>query len=120
MRSPVVCGSPVGECWPSAATTSWAAARSRRSCDVSVGVLPVLQTYRDRIARYASARQLDIWYALIVAQQFIALFVPEEQKHAARRAFGVRSLGMRAVRYPARSQAVQSSARLRNNGCSAG
>jgi uncharacterized protein (DUF2252 family) len=39
-----------------------------------------LQTYRDRIAHYASARQLDIWYDLITAQQFIALFAPEEQE----------------------------------------
>jgi uncharacterized protein (DUF2252 family) len=39
-----------------------------------------LRTYRDRIAHYATARQLDIWYDLITAQQFIALFAPEEQE----------------------------------------
>ena len=39
-----------------------------------------LQSYRDRIAHYARARQLDIWYDLITAQQFIALFAPEEQE----------------------------------------
>ena len=39
-----------------------------------------LRTYRDRIGQYASARQLDIWYDLITARQFIALFAPEEQE----------------------------------------
>ena len=39
-----------------------------------------LQTYRDRIGHYAKARQLDIWYDLITAQQFVALFAPEEQE----------------------------------------
>jgi uncharacterized protein (DUF2252 family) len=39
-----------------------------------------LQTYRDRIGHYAKARQLDIWYDLITAQQFVALFEPEEQE----------------------------------------
>ncbi len=39
-----------------------------------------LQTYRDRIAHYARARQLDIWYDLITAQQFIALFAAEEHE----------------------------------------
>ena len=39
-----------------------------------------LKTYRDRIGHYAKARQLDIWYDLITAQQFVALFAPEEQE----------------------------------------
>ena len=39
-----------------------------------------LRTYRDRISQYARARQLDIWYDLITARQFIALFAPEEQE----------------------------------------
>ncbi len=39
-----------------------------------------LQTYRDRIAHYAKAKQLDIWYDLITAQQFIALFAAEDQE----------------------------------------
>ncbi|HEY2655967.1 MAG TPA: DUF2252 domain-containing protein, partial [Solirubrobacteraceae bacterium] len=39
-----------------------------------------LRTYRDRISHYASAKQLDIWYDLITAQQFVALFAPEEQE----------------------------------------
>jgi uncharacterized protein (DUF2252 family) len=39
-----------------------------------------LRTYRDRIGQYAGAKQLDIWYDLITAQQFIALFAPEEQE----------------------------------------
>ena len=39
-----------------------------------------LQTYRDQITHYAGARQLDIWYDLITAQQFTALFAPAEQE----------------------------------------
>jgi uncharacterized protein (DUF2252 family) len=39
-----------------------------------------LRTYRDRIGHYASARQLDIWYDLITARQFITEFAPEEQE----------------------------------------
>jgi uncharacterized protein (DUF2252 family) len=39
-----------------------------------------LHTYRDRIAHYAEARQLDIWYDLITAQRLVALFAPEEQE----------------------------------------
>jgi uncharacterized protein (DUF2252 family) len=39
-----------------------------------------LQTYRDRIGRYARARQMDIWYDLIGAQQFVELFAPEDQE----------------------------------------
>ena len=39
-----------------------------------------LQTYRDRIGQYAKARQLEIWYDLITAQQFVAMFAPEEQE----------------------------------------
>jgi uncharacterized protein (DUF2252 family) len=39
-----------------------------------------LQTYRDRIGRYARARQMDIWYDLIGAQQFVELFEPEDQE----------------------------------------
>ena len=39
-----------------------------------------LQTYRDRIGRYARARQMDIWYDLIGARQFVELFAPEDQE----------------------------------------
>jgi uncharacterized protein (DUF2252 family) len=39
-----------------------------------------LQTYRARITEYASAKQLDIWYDLITAQRFVALFAPEDQE----------------------------------------
>ena len=39
-----------------------------------------LKTYRDRIANYASAGQLEIWYDLITAQQFIGQFAPAEQE----------------------------------------
>jgi uncharacterized protein (DUF2252 family) len=49
-----------------------------------------LQTYRDRIGRYAGAGQLDIWYDVITAQQLVELFAPEEQEqvssHIERRA----------------------------------
>jgi uncharacterized protein (DUF2252 family) len=38
-----------------------------------------LQTYRDRIAHYAKAGQLEIWYDVITVQKLIALFAPEEQ-----------------------------------------
>src|SRR5262249_55003818 len=39
-----------------------------------------LRAYRDRIARYAGARQLEIWYDLITAQQFVSLFAAEERE----------------------------------------
>jgi uncharacterized protein (DUF2252 family) len=39
-----------------------------------------LETYRDRIGFFAKARQLDIWYDLISAQRFVALFAQEEQE----------------------------------------
>jgi uncharacterized protein (DUF2252 family) len=39
-----------------------------------------LHSYRDRITHYATARQLDIWYDLITAQQFVGVFAPEEQE----------------------------------------
>jgi uncharacterized protein (DUF2252 family) len=39
-----------------------------------------LQTYRDRMGQYAKARQLEIWYDLITAQQLIGLFEPEERE----------------------------------------
>ena len=42
-----------------------------------------LETYRDRISRYADARQLDIWYDLISAERFVALFAPVEQEQVA-------------------------------------
>ena len=49
-----------------------------------------LETYRAQIARYARAGQLEIWYDLITAQQFTALFADEEQEqvssHIERRA----------------------------------
>ena len=49
-----------------------------------------LQTYRDRIGRYAKAKQLDIWYDVITAQKLVGLFAPEEQEqissHIERRA----------------------------------
>src|SRR5437763_3716771 len=35
-----------------------------------------LHSYRDRNTHYAKARQLDIWYDLITAQQFVGVFVP--------------------------------------------
>ena len=43
-------------------------------------VAQCLQTYRARLGRYAKARQLDIWYDSITAQDVVALFVPEEQE----------------------------------------
>ncbi|HEY2436150.1 MAG TPA: DUF2252 domain-containing protein [Solirubrobacteraceae bacterium] len=39
-----------------------------------------LRAYRDRMSDYAQARQLDIWYDLITAQRFTALFAPEDQE----------------------------------------
>ncbi len=39
-----------------------------------------LQTYRDRIGHYARATQLGIWYDVITAQQFVALFAQEDQE----------------------------------------
>jgi uncharacterized protein (DUF2252 family) len=56
-----------------------------RECGVKTSiaeraVASCLQTYRDRIAHYAAARQLDIWYDLISARQFIGLFSDEEQE----------------------------------------
>jgi uncharacterized protein (DUF2252 family) len=48
--------------------------------DAEQAVARCLQTYRDRIGHYTTARQLDIWYDLISAQQFVALFAPEEQE----------------------------------------
>ena len=39
-----------------------------------------LQTYRERITEYASAKQLDIWYDLITAQRFVRLFAAEDRE----------------------------------------
>jgi uncharacterized protein (DUF2252 family) len=43
-------------------------------------VAQCLQTYRDRIGHYATVGQLDIWYDVITAQRFVALFAPEDQE----------------------------------------
>lgn len=51
-----------------------------KASDAERAVAQCLQTYRDRIAYFARARQLDIWYDLISARQFVALFAPEEQE----------------------------------------
>jgi uncharacterized protein (DUF2252 family) len=49
-----------------------------------------LRTYRDRIRHYAKAKELDIWYDLITAEELVALFAPAEQEqissHIERRA----------------------------------
>ncbi|HEY6397760.1 MAG TPA: DUF2252 family protein, partial [Solirubrobacteraceae bacterium] len=39
-----------------------------------------LRAYRERIAHYARAKQLDIWYDLITADQLVALFQPADQE----------------------------------------
>lgn len=39
-----------------------------------------LRSYRERIAHYAEAKQLDIWYDLITADQLVALFQPAERE----------------------------------------
>jgi uncharacterized protein (DUF2252 family) len=51
-----------------------------KASDAEQAVAGCLHTYRDRIGRYAKARQLDIWYDLISARQFVALFAVEEQE----------------------------------------
>src|SRR5262245_25788139 len=51
-----------------------------KASDAEQAVTRCLHTYRDRIGHYAKARQLDIWYDLISARQFVALFAPEEQE----------------------------------------
>ena len=43
-------------------------------------VAACLQAYRERMIHYAGAGQLDIWYDLITAEQFIALFADAEQE----------------------------------------
>lgn len=39
-----------------------------------------LRAYRERIAHHAGAKQLDIWYDLITADQLVALFKPADQE----------------------------------------
>jgi uncharacterized protein (DUF2252 family) len=39
-----------------------------------------LRSYREQIARYAAAKELDIWYDLVDVDQFISLFSPAEQE----------------------------------------
>jgi uncharacterized protein (DUF2252 family) len=43
-------------------------------------VAECLRAYRKRIARYAQAKPLDIWYDLITADHLIALFEPADQE----------------------------------------
>ena len=53
-------------------------------------VAACLRAYRDRIARHARAKELDVWYDLITADHLIALFKPAERElvasHIARKA----------------------------------
>jgi uncharacterized protein (DUF2252 family) len=53
-------------------------------------VAECLRAYRERIARYARAKPLDVWYDLITADHLIALFKPADQEllvsHIARKA----------------------------------
>jgi uncharacterized protein (DUF2252 family) len=51
-----------------------------KASDAEQAVAGCLQTYRDRIGYFATAKQLDIWYDLISAQQFVAQFAQEEQE----------------------------------------
>ncbi len=43
-------------------------------------VAECLRAYRERIARYARAKPLNVWYDLITADHLIALFKPAEQE----------------------------------------
>jgi uncharacterized protein (DUF2252 family) len=43
-------------------------------------VAECLRAYRERIARYARTKPLDVWYDLITADHLIALFKPAEQE----------------------------------------
>jgi uncharacterized protein (DUF2252 family) len=43
-------------------------------------VAECLRAYRERIARYARAKPLDVWYDLITADHLIALFKPADQE----------------------------------------
>jgi uncharacterized protein (DUF2252 family) len=43
-------------------------------------VAECLRAYRERIARYARAKQLDVWYDLVTADHLIALFKPADQE----------------------------------------
>src|SRR4051794_17533111 len=43
------------------------------------------QSYRRRIAHYATAGELEIWYDLITADTLLQLFEPEERERAGRR-----------------------------------
>src|SRR5262245_4321129 len=54
-----------------------------KASDAEQAVARCVQTYRDRIGYYAKAGQLDIWYDLISARQFVALFAAEEQERIA-------------------------------------
>src|SRR3954470_324410 len=48
-------------------------------------VAAALQSYRRRIAHYAAAAELEIWYDLITADALLRLFEPEERERAAQR-----------------------------------
>jgi uncharacterized protein (DUF2252 family) len=48
-------------------------------------VATALRSYRDHIAHYAAAGELDIWYDLVTAEDLIELFQPEERERAATR-----------------------------------
>jgi uncharacterized protein (DUF2252 family) len=39
-----------------------------------------LRSYRERMAHYASAKQLDIWYDLVTVSQLVALFEPADRE----------------------------------------
>ena len=45
-------------------------------------VAACLRSYRARIARYTTAKQLDIWYDLITADQLVGAFRPADQERA--------------------------------------
>src|SRR5205085_4426388 len=56
-----------------------------------------LRSYREQIARYSEAKELDIWYDLIDVDQFVGLFCPAEQEqifaHISRKARRRTSVG---------------------------
>jgi uncharacterized protein (DUF2252 family) len=43
-------------------------------------VAACLRAYRERLARYARAKELNVWYDLITAEHLIALFKPADQE----------------------------------------
>lgn len=44
-----------------------------------------LHAYRDKIAEYAAAHELTVWYDLVTSQHLLRLFEPEERERVARR-----------------------------------